>query len=152
MKKESSPTVQIVVATHKKYQMPSSKIYLPLQVGASLSEADFGYQKDNTGDNISKKEILNECPDAAFGLMWLYKNGSEAESALLGDDDKIRAFNASHDSITQGTLRTYEYWFALDSEIVRSFEKFTQEGCSGGVRIKDNGDGTYSIISAPYNS
>ena len=136
---------------------PNVKIFT---IKFDMSKADtfaFVINEDGTyqtfsGDNISKKEILNECPDAAFGLMWLYKNGSEAESALLGDDDKIRAFNASHDSITQGTLRTYEYWFALDSEIVRSFEKFTQEGCSGGVRIKDNGDGTYSIISAPYNS
>lgn len=71
MKKEGSPTVQIVVATHKKYQMPSSKIYLPLQVGASLSEADFGYQKDNTGDNISKK---NKTFCELTGLYWAWKN------------------------------------------------------------------------------
>ena len=136
---------------------PNVKIFT---IKFDMSKADtfaFVINEDGTyqtfsGDNISKKEILNECPNAAFGLMWLYKNGSEAESALLGDDDKIRAFNASHDSITQGTLRTYEYWFALDDEALRTFEEFAPEGFGGGLRIKDNGDGTYSIISAPYNS
>lgn len=103
-----------------------------------------------SGDNLSKEEILRKCPAAAFGLMWQYKNGDDEVSALL-ENDKIHAFNASHDS-SQGTLRTYEYWFALDSEIARSFEEFTQEGCSGGIRLKDNGNGTYSMITAPYNS
>ena len=103
-----------------------------------------------SGDNLSKEEILRKCPAAAFGLMWQYKNGGDEVSALL-ENDKIHAFNASHDS-SKGTLRTYEYWFALDSEIARSFEEFTQEGCSGGIRLKDNGNGTYSMITAPYNS
>ena len=50
--------VWVVVATHKKYDMPSDKMYIPIQVGAEgkLDEAgnplDLGYQKDNTGDNI----------------------------------------------------------------------------------------------------
>ena len=103
-----------------------------------------------SGDNLSKEEILRKCPAAAFGLMWQYKNGGDEVSALL-ENDKIHAFNASHDS-SKGTLRTYEYWFALGSEIARSFEEFTQEGCSGGIRLKDNGNGTYSMITAPYNS
>ena len=67
----SKQQTKIIVATHKKYQMPSSKIYLPLQVGASLSEADFGYQKDNTGDNISKK---NKTFCELTGLYWAWKN------------------------------------------------------------------------------
>ncbi|MGN0670012.1 MAG: hypothetical protein ACI4JZ_05630 [Oscillospiraceae bacterium] len=134
---------------------PNVKIFT---IKFDMSKADtfaFVINEDGTyktfaGDNISKEEILGECPDAAFGLMWLYKNGGDELSALL-ENDKIHAFNASHDS-TQGTLRTYEYWFALDSEIVRSYEEFTQEGCAGGIRLKDNGNGTYSMITAPYHS
>ena len=46
--------VKIVIATHKKYKMPVDKCYIPLQVGAS-NHKDLGYQKDNEGNNISKK-------------------------------------------------------------------------------------------------
>ena len=32
--KENMPRVKIIVATHKKYQMPRDEMYLPLHVGA----------------------------------------------------------------------------------------------------------------------
>ena len=47
--------IKILVATHKKYQMPEGKIYIPLHVGAEGKEA-LGYTKDNSGDHISKKK------------------------------------------------------------------------------------------------
>lgn len=58
----SEYSVKIIVATHKKYQMPSDAMYIPLHVGAEGkkdsdgNELDWGYIKDNTGENIS---ILN---------------------------------------------------------------------------------------------
>ncbi|WAA09714.1 DUF4422 domain-containing protein [Fervidibacillus albus] len=60
----------ILVATHKKYQMPTEKIYLPLHVGREGKE-DLGYQGDNTGDNISIKNP-NYCE--LTGLYWAWKN------------------------------------------------------------------------------
>ncbi len=73
----SNSTVKIVVATHKKYQMPLDSMYLPVHVGATGKKnengniLDLGYIKDNTGDNISEK-------NAAFceltGLYWAWKN------------------------------------------------------------------------------
>lgn len=62
---------QIIVATHKRYEMPEYKEYLPLQVGASCTEEDFGYCKDNTGDNISEK---NPYYCELTGLYWAWKN------------------------------------------------------------------------------
>jgi hypothetical protein len=69
--------VTIIVAAHKKYQMPSAACYLPLHVGAegktdeNGNPLDLGYAKDNTGDNISSK-------NASFceltGLYWAWKN------------------------------------------------------------------------------
>ena len=65
--------VQIVVATHKKYKMPQDDMYLPLHVGAEDkidkdgNPLDFGYQKDNTGDNISH---LNPSYCELTGLYW----------------------------------------------------------------------------------
>lgn len=60
----------ILVATHKKYQMPKEDMYLPLHVGREGKE-DLGYQGDNTGDNISIKNP-NYCE--LTGLYWAWKN------------------------------------------------------------------------------
>ena len=69
--------VWVVVATHKLFDMPNDKMYIPLHVGAegkvdeSGKPLDFGFQKDNTGDNISNR-------NAQFceltGLYWAWKN------------------------------------------------------------------------------
>jgi hypothetical protein len=69
--------VWIVVATHKAFPMPTDKMYIPLHVGAEGktnedgTPLDLGYQKDNTGENISDK-------NAQFceltGLYWAWKN------------------------------------------------------------------------------
>ena len=62
--------IKVVVATHKKYQMPSDKMYLPLHVGAEGKEG-IGYEKDNSGDNISLK---NPYFCELTGLYWAWKN------------------------------------------------------------------------------
>lgn len=62
--------IKIFVATHKKYRMPKSDIYMPLQVGAEGKE-DLGFTKDNTGDNISIKNF-SYCE--LTGLYWAWKN------------------------------------------------------------------------------
>ncbi|MEC5270228.1 DUF4422 domain-containing protein [Heyndrickxia coagulans] len=62
--------IKILVATHKKYQMPDSDIYLPIHVGKTGKE-DLGFQGDNTGENISHKN-KNYCELTA--LFWAWKN------------------------------------------------------------------------------
>jgi len=62
--------IKIIIATHKKYFMPSDDMYLPLHVGKSGKE-ELGYQGDNTGDNISLKNA-NFCE--LTGLYWAWKN------------------------------------------------------------------------------
>lgn len=63
--------VKILVATHKKYWMPSDILYVPIQVGAEGKNIDLGYTKDNTGENISNKN-KNYCE--LTGLYWGWKN------------------------------------------------------------------------------
>lgn len=69
--------VKIIVATHKKYEMPKDPMYFPLHVGAegkfdkNGNALDFGYQKDNDGDNISAK---NYCFGSQTGLYWGWKH------------------------------------------------------------------------------
>ena len=61
--------IKIIVATHKKYWMPSDDIYLPVHVGKK-GKTDLGYQGDDTGDNISDKNT-NYCE--LTGLYWAWK-------------------------------------------------------------------------------
>lgn len=63
--------IKIYVATHKEAKMPNNSIYVPIRVGASLNEKDFGYLRDDTGDNISSKN-KNFCELTA--LYWMWKN------------------------------------------------------------------------------
>lgn len=73
----NSPSVKIIIATHKKYKMPTDIMYLPLYVGAENKRDNEGndigieYVKDNIGDNISK---LNASFCELTGLYWAWKN------------------------------------------------------------------------------
>ncbi len=62
--------IQLLVATHKKYQMPTDELYFPIHVGAEGKES-IGYQKDNEGENISLK---NPYFCELTGLYWAWKN------------------------------------------------------------------------------
>ena len=62
--------IKIIVATHKKYQMPTDKVYLPVHVGAAGKES-IGYQRDDTGKNISDK---NPYFCELTGLYWAVNN------------------------------------------------------------------------------
>lgn len=62
--------IKVIVAAHKKYQMPKDELYLPLQVGSALHDS-IGYARDNDGDNISDKNP-NFCE--LTGLYWAWKN------------------------------------------------------------------------------
>ncbi len=62
--------VKVIVATHKPYQMPKDKVYLPVHVGAAGKES-IGYQRDDEGKNISDK---NPFFCELTGLYWAIKN------------------------------------------------------------------------------
>lgn len=62
--------IKLIIATHKKYDMPKSDIYIPLQVGAEGKEK-LGYEVDNSMDNISEK---NPYYCELTGLYWAWKN------------------------------------------------------------------------------
>lgn len=62
--------IKIVIATHKKYEMPKDKMYMPIHVGAK-NKPDIGYIKDNTQKNISSK---NPYYCELTALYWAWKN------------------------------------------------------------------------------
>ena len=63
--------IKILVATHKKCWMPQDDVYLPIQLGAAYAEEDFGYQRDDEGENISLKRPNYSDVSA---LYWGWKN------------------------------------------------------------------------------
>ena len=46
--------VKIIIAAHKKYEMPVNDIYVPIHVGG-INKESLGYIKDSSGENISEK-------------------------------------------------------------------------------------------------
>jgi hypothetical protein len=59
------------IITHKLFDVPQLDSYTPLEVGAVLRNSDYGYLKDDSGDNISSKNP-NYCE--LTGLYWIWKN------------------------------------------------------------------------------
>ncbi|CAM3287121.1 DUF4422 domain-containing protein [Lactiplantibacillus plajomi] len=73
--------VQIFVAAHKPYRMPTDRSYQPIFVGAAINGATpFNYLPDNTGDNISKK---NPNFNELTALYWAWKNCSADVKGLV---------------------------------------------------------------------
>lgn len=62
--------VKVIIATHKKYQMPTDAMYLPVHVG-SAGKDSIGYQRDDEGKNISE---LNPFFCELTGIYWAWKN------------------------------------------------------------------------------
>lgn len=62
--------IKILVAAHKKCQMPKEDIYLPIHVGAA-GKKGLGYQRDDEGDNISEK---NPYYCELTAIYWAWKN------------------------------------------------------------------------------
>lgn len=62
--------IKVLVATHKRYEMPNDKCYLPIHVGKK-GKNDLGYLGDDTGENISEK---NPYYCELTGLYWGWRN------------------------------------------------------------------------------
>lgn len=64
--------IRILVSTHKPYIMPKDdSLYLPIHVGYDEVNKHFGFQGDNTGDNISYKHRFYSDLSAVY---WGWKN------------------------------------------------------------------------------
>ena len=74
-------SISIFVVSHKKYEMPEDKMYIPLQVGAEGKEKINGYIQDNSkADNISSK---NPYFCELTGLYYIWKHVSNDYVGLV---------------------------------------------------------------------
>lgn len=68
----SKKNIKILIACHKPSELPKNELFLPVRVGAALSNNDFGLQRDDDGaDNISAKNP-EYCELTA--IYWAWKN------------------------------------------------------------------------------
>lgn len=63
--------IEIFVLTHKKFEIPENNLYIPLLSGSVNHDDDFGYLRDDSGDNISD---LNSYYAEMTGEYWAWKN------------------------------------------------------------------------------
>lgn len=108
--------ITIYVLTHKKFDSPDDDIYIPLLNGSALQVEDFGYLRDDTGENISN---LNEYYAELTGQYWAWKNSTTeiigfchyrryfAKNILLKilNYDDIKKILSTHDIILPNSIR-----------------------------------------------
>lgn len=66
--------IQIVIATHKEYSLPSDPMYVPVHAGAGVHSYVLPYQPDNAGENISEKNS-SFCELTALYWAWKHLEG-----------------------------------------------------------------------------
>ena len=71
---------------------PDNNIYMPIQVGKILNQDDFGYLRDDNGENISKK---NRSYSELTALYWAWKNKFFKESDFCALVHYRRYFSGS---------------------------------------------------------
>ena len=74
MKQQSK--AKILVAIHNTEKIYNDEIYIPIQVGKAISKYNLGFQGDDTGDNISKKNPMYCELTAQY---WAWKNLKDVE-------------------------------------------------------------------------
>lgn len=63
--------IKVLIATHRDHVSKEGDIYLPVFVGAAVSDLNLPYQRDDEGENISDKNLYYSELTAMY---WAYKN------------------------------------------------------------------------------
>lgn len=96
--------IKILVATHKKYEMPKYPCYLPLHVGKKGKD-NLGYVGDDTGENISEK---NPYYCELTGVYWAWKNLKADYIGLVHYRRQFKGKNKQENSLFDTVLSDIE--------------------------------------------
>lgn len=100
--------------SHKNFEVPFEKGYLPLQVGSEGS-IDLGYLKDNSGNQISEK---NKSYCELTGMYWIWKN---VECDIVGVCHYRRYFT-KRESVFEGALQKVLLDTAYIEECLKTYD------------------------------
>ncbi len=123
-------SIQIYTMTHKKFDVPDDKMYIPLQVGSAGKES-LGYLCDNTGNHISEQNCYYS---ELTGVYWVWKNVADVDYVgichyrryLLNEQElvltklEIEEILTKYDVLTSKLLTLdfpYDYGFAENHNI-----------------------------------
>jgi hypothetical protein len=123
-------TLTIYTLTHKRFDVPPDPLYVPLRVG-SAGKDDFGYLRDDTGENISAQNCYYS---ELTGLYWIWKNVKDMEYVgtchyrryLINEQEKIFTRQEYERLLTEYDLITtrkvhlnnsYHYGFSANHNI-----------------------------------
>ena len=96
--------IKVLVATHKKYEMPKYSCYLPLHVGKK-GKGNLGYVGDDTGENISEK---NPYYCELTGVYWAWKNLKADYIGLVHYRRQFKGRNKQESSLFDTVLSDIE--------------------------------------------
>ena len=117
----------IYVLTHKKFDYSPNKLYQPLLNGSALLDEDFGYIRDDTGDNISE---LNTLYSELTCQYWAWKN---SDADIIGFCHYRRWFvkNFKFDKLTEEdiieSLKTHDIILPHNLRFTKSLNDFQKE-------------------------
>lgn len=92
---------KIIVVTHKDYEMPKDDLYMPICVGVGILPLSTKYQADDTGDNISQKNITY-CELTA--IYWAWKNLNIKRFDYIGVTHYRRYFSAEKKPVSLASV------------------------------------------------
>ena len=137
-----SKKVEIYILTHKKFNESfDNSIYFPLLNGSYSHNDDFGYIRDDTGNNISK---LNDYFAELTGEYWVWKN---SDADIVGFCHYRRWFvkNLKYEKITEkdilNDLNEYDIILPQKTRLSGSIRQITEESLKNnpdyGVKLED---------------
>ena len=102
--------LKIILVTHKEYDFPNAKYYIPIQVGKALSSHKLNIQGDDVGDNIS---IKNSSFCELTALYWVWKNNFIGDSDYVGFVHYRRYFSGERERLGDKRISSDEEFFAV---------------------------------------
>ena len=117
--------VKILVVTHKPVKVYHDDVYIPIQVGRNLSEYELNWQGDNTGDNISDKN-LTYCELTA--QYWAWKNLKGVEYIGLCHYRRYFDFHRQGKLFLSQTNYSDQIFSSLDLSIPDTVFDYIDEG------------------------
>ena len=133
-------TCKIFVVTHKKFEVPKDKLFIPIQVGVSEDLKLSRGIRDNNGDNISEK---NSSYCELTALYWIWKNIKDVQYIGLCHYRRYFANNSWNKSEANfineqqilETLKTYDVIVPEEMTITKNVASFYY--VQGAGRKKD---------------